>query len=79
MGILKFLLIVFAVFYIIILIGRFFLYRFVKKSKERFNQQANQQQERTRSDGTTYVEYQPEEKKNIPKDEGEYVDYEEIK
>ncbi len=84
MVILKFLFFVFLFFYIIALLGRFFIKRFMKKSQERYRDQHNQknydqQKSRKQKNGETYVDYKPNEKKNIPEDEGEYVDFEEIK
>lgn len=82
MVILKFLFIVFVVFYLIILLGRLYLRHIVKKSKERFQQEGNANHtnnKKNKKDGSTHIQYQPKEKKNIPKDEGEYIDYEEIK
>jgi uncharacterized protein (UPF0333 family) len=80
MGILKFLLIVFAVFYIISLLGRYFLKRMMNKAKQQYQQ--NSQQESTnkkRKEGDISVDYKPNEKKHIPNNEGDYIDYEEIK
>jgi len=84
MVILKFLFFVFVFFYIIALLGRFFIKRFVKKNQEHFNNQkgrqnSGDQKNKKHRKGETYIEYKPNEKKNIPDDEGEYVDYEEIK
>lgn len=81
MIILKFLLIVFVVFYVILLLGRLYIRRFIKRNSRQYQQQKDRTQagnERQKR-GETYVQYKPDEKKNIPKDEGDYVDYEEIK
>lgn len=81
MVILKFLLIVFVVFYLILLLGRLYIRRFIRKNSRQYQQQKEQTKNggRRHKTGDTFVQYKPNEKKNIPKDEGDYVDYEEIK
>jgi len=80
MGILKFLLIVFVIFYVISLLGRYFLKRMVKNAQKQYQQGGQKDtQNKKRKEGDTFVQYKPNEKKHIPNDEGDYVDYEEIK
>lgn len=80
MVILKFLLILFIIFYAIMLLGRLFLKRMVKRAQQQYNGNRQQgQQKNRRKEGETYVQYKPQEKKHIPNDEGDYIDYEEIK
>lgn len=77
---LKFLLIVFIIFYVLMLVGRLLLKRFIIKSRTQYNSDSAQNNARkTKREGETYVDFQPQEKKQIPNDEGDYVDYEEIK
>lgn len=80
MGFLKFLLIVFIIFYVLMLLGRYFLKRFIAKSSSQFsNAQTQNTKHKKKREGETFVEYKPQEKKQIPDDEGDYVDYEEVK
>lgn len=80
MVILKFLLIVFAVFYVISLLGRYYLKRMMNKAKQQYQQKSQQSKSKgKRNEGDTFVEYKPDEKKHIPDNEGDYIDYEEIK
>jgi hypothetical protein len=46
---------------------------------QRNNNSKNYRSDKTTSDGETVIEYLPPVKKKISDDEGEYVDYEEIK
>jgi large-conductance mechanosensitive channel len=80
MAILKFLFIVFAIFYIISLLGRYFLKRMVRNAQKQYQQNGQKDnRSKKRKEGETTVQYKPHEKKHIPNDEGDYVDYEEIK
>jgi hypothetical protein len=52
----------------------------VKKAQQQYNGDRQQAQRKNRrKEGETYVQYRPQEKKHIPNDEGDYIDYEEIK
>lgn len=63
-----------------LLLGRLFLARLFKKTREQFgNQNANRDAGKKRREGETFVQFKPDEKKHIPGDEGDYVDYEELK
>jgi len=80
MGFLKFLLIVFIIFYVLMLLGRYFLKRFIARNSSQFsNAQTHNTKYKKMREGETFVEYKPQEKKQIPDDEGDYVDYEEVK
>ena len=80
MGFLRFLLIVFIIFYVLMLVGRLLLKRFIKISRTQYNNGHGQNSARkTKREGETFIDFQPQEKKQIPDDEGDYVDYEEIK
>ena len=62
------------------LLGKFFLKRMMKKAQQQYNQKDQQSNQKSkRKEGDTYVHYKPDEKKHIPKNEGDYIDYEEIK
>ncbi len=83
MGLLRFLFIAIAVLYIIRLVARLVLPMFfqnmMNKAQQQANNRANYQQRRP--EGTIKVDYVPEEqrKSSIPDNEGEYINYEEIK
>lgn len=79
MGFLKFLLIFFTVTYILGIIGRLILRRFVKKAQHQFEQQQEHQRNQYKNEGDITIQKKGNSEKIINPSEGEYIDYEEIK
>ena len=73
----RFLLILFVIYFIVKIFTRFILQRFFKKVQTNFENQQNQYQKKKEGDVT--VNTKPDKNKKIDKDEGDYVDYEEVK
>ncbi|MGC9470993.1 MAG: hypothetical protein ACP5D1_05575 [Bacteroidales bacterium] len=71
-GLLKTILILVAVYYIVTLLNRYFLKRYL------YNLHRKQERDIKKNEGRVTVNDHPERKKRISPDEGEYVDYEEI-
>ncbi|MFD0765877.1 DUF4834 family protein [Mucilaginibacter lutimaris] len=82
MGLIRFLIITICSLYIIRSLVRIFLPMLfgsiINKAQEQARQQQNYQQQ-PRPDGRVRVDYKPETKSSVPDNEGEFVDYEEIK
>ncbi|MFH2142988.1 MAG: hypothetical protein ABIJ97_11230 [Bacteroidota bacterium] len=78
MGFLRFVIILFAIFYLLYIIGSFFLKRQIKKVKKNFEEAQNQSKNSGKKEGEVYVDFNPKTKKNISDKEGEYVDFEEV-
>jgi len=76
-GLARFLLIIFVVFFIIRLFTRYVLRSYVKNMQQNFNNQQNQNNNKKEGDVT--INTKPKAGKKIDKDEGDYVDFEEIK
>jgi len=79
MGFLKFLLIFFIVTYILGIIGRLLLKRYVKKAQKHFEQQKSEYQNHFKKEGDITIQKTNNSEKIINKSEGDYVDYEEVK
>jgi len=79
MGFLKFLLIFFIVTYILGIIGRLLLKRYVKKAQKHFEQQKSEYQNQFKKEGDITIQKTNNSEKIINKSEGDYVDYEEVK
>ncbi len=72
-GLLKTILILVAVYYIVTFVNRYFLNKYVKRVQNK------QYQDARNKEGKVTLEDRGGKKKRISKDEGEYVDYEEVK
>ncbi|MGE0088483.1 MAG: DUF4834 family protein [Bacteroidales bacterium] len=79
MGFLKFLLIFFTVTYILGIIGRLIIRRFLKKTQHQFEQQQAHQRNQYKNEGDVTIQNKSNSEKIIDQSEGEYIDYEEIK
>lgn len=80
-GLLRILAIILIIYYILKIIARyvfpFFIKRTVSKMEDRFRQQQETQQPQGKV-GETTVDRKPQNKKEISKDGGEYIDFEEM-
>jgi hypothetical protein len=74
---LKFFLIFIAIVYLIGYVGRLFLSRWLKKMQNPNNFQNNQQT--VRPEGAVHINKKTSTKKHFDKQDGDYVDYEEVK
>ena len=73
----KFILILFLIFFIIKFFAQFFLKSFLNKMQ---NNAGNQQsQHNQKKEGDVTINTKPNQGKKIDKNEGDYIDYEEIK
>jgi len=73
MALVRFLLIIFIIFFLVRVIVRFIFRSYVKNMQQNFeNQQKN------KKEGEVTINTKPKTGKKIDKDEGDYVDYEEI-
>lgn len=81
-GIIKFLVIAFIVYYSLKLVGRyilpFLLKIWIKRMTQKFGNMGGFQQNNQEESTTIRKEPEPK-KKIIPKDQGEYIDFEEVK
>ena len=68
-------LIILLLIIVINLIGRYLYRKFILQFQNKYKDQQGQQRHK---DGDVYIKNKPKEKKYIPKDEGEYVDFEEV-
>lgn len=59
------------------LIGKYIYSRILKNMQNRYNSQ--QQPDNRHKEGDVYIKNKPQNKKHIPDNEGEYVDFEEMK
>ncbi len=78
MGFLKFLLFFFIVTYLLGIIGRFLLRRYVKKFQKHFEQQQSNFQNQHKQEGEITIQKNVNNEKIINKSDGDYIDYEEI-
>ncbi len=77
-ALLKFIFIAFLIIYLLGYIGRYLLSRWLKKFQQGAQGQATQGG-KSQKEGEVTINNNPTEKKHFSKDDGEYVDYEEIK
>lgn len=77
MALIKFVLILFVIFFLIRVFARYVLRSYVKNMQSNFNDRQNQQSQKKEGDVT--INTKPQKEKKIDRDEGDYVDYEEIK
>ena len=76
MALIRFLLILFIIYFVIRIFSRYVLPTYVKNMR---NQYENQQNKYSRNnEGDVTINTKPTKEKKISKDEGDYVDYEEI-
>ena len=80
----KVLLVVLGVYFLIKLIFRSIISWFLGNTVKKANQQSRQQQDemsrqKKKKDGHVTVHYHPKSEKNFGKDDGDYVDFEEVK
>ncbi len=76
-GMARFLLILFVIFFIVRIFTRYVLRRYFSKMQQNFEDQ--QQQYQNKKEGDVTINTKPNSSKKIDKDEGDYVDYEEVK
>jgi archaellum component FlaG (FlaF/FlaG flagellin family) len=76
MALIKFVLILFVIFFLIRVFARYVLRSYVKNMQRNFNDRQNQQSQKKEGDVT--INTKPQKEKKIDRDEGDYVDYEEI-
>lgn len=74
---LKFLLIFFIIIYLLSFIGKWFFTSLVNKATS--GSHFNSGQQNNRPEGDVSVQKEPQKSKLFKKDDGEYVDYEEVK
>jgi hypothetical protein len=74
---LKFILIVFLIFFILKFIVQYFLRSFLKNMQKNSGDQQTQYNQKKEGDVT--INSKPKTGKKIDKDEGDYIDYEEMK
>ena len=84
MILIKILLVIFGIYLIGKLIIRGVVSYFVGNTNERMKEQLRRQQEETarqkkKKEGHITIQYQPKSNKNFQKDDGDYVDFEEVK
>jgi hypothetical protein len=82
MGVLKVILIVIASFYVLGWLGRLWLRSYMKKMQKRMEDLHQQRQGggyQQKKEGEIKVEIKNKQGKKFTKDQGDYVDYEEIK
>lgn len=73
----RFVLILLFIFFLIRIITRYILRSYLKNVKQNFDNQQNQRDQKKEGDVT--VNTKADQSKIIKKDEGDYIDYEEIK
>lgn len=73
---LKFLLVLFIIYFIVRIFTRYFLRRFARNMQQNFEGRGNSYNKKKEGDVT--VNAKPKKGKKIDKDEGDYVDYEEV-
>jgi hypothetical protein len=81
MGFLKVLLIIIASFYLLGWIGRIMLRRYIKKMQKKMQDQQKYyyESQNRRPEGEVKIEVNKGKSKKFSKNDGDYVDYEEIK
>ncbi len=77
MALARFILILFIVFFVIRLVTRFILKRYIKNMQERYKDKQQQYNQKTEGDVT--IKSSSKQNKKIDDDMGDYVDYEEVK
>ncbi|PLX10223.1 MAG: hypothetical protein C0597_17100 [Marinilabiliales bacterium] len=77
MALIRFLSILFLIYFIIRIVTRFALKRYARNMQQNFEQKQNRYNRKKEGDVT--VNAKPQKSKKIDKDEGDYVDFEEIK
>jgi len=77
MGLIRFALILFVVFFLIRVITRYVLRSYMKNVQRNFENQQNQHSNKKEGDVT--INTQPKKEKKIDQGEGDYIDYDEIK
>jgi preprotein translocase subunit SecG len=73
----RFVLILLFIFFLIRIITRYILRSYLKNVKQNFDNQQNQRDQKKEGDVT--VNTKADQSKIIKKDEGDYIDYEEMK
>jgi len=79
MAFLRFILIFFLVLYILQIVTRFIFRRYIKKIQKQFDQQQDFYKHQNSKEGDIIIEKTEQSTKKVSKNDGEYVDYEEIK
>jgi len=79
MAFLRFILIFFLVLYILQIVTRFIFRRYIKKIQKQFDQQQEFYKHQNSKEGDVIIEKTEQSTKKVSKNDGEYVDYEEIK
>lgn len=79
MAFLRFILIFFLVLYILQIVIRFIFRRYIKKIQKQFDQQQEFYKHQNSKEGDVIIEKTEQGTKKVSKNDGEYVDYEEIK
>jgi len=77
MALVRFALILLIIFFIIRIFTRYILQSYFKNMQKNFEDQQRQYQQK--KDGDITVENRPDSNKKFDKNEGDYIDYEEIK
>ena len=77
MALVRFLLILFLIYFIVRIFTRYVFRSYFKKMQRNFENQQNQHNNKKEGDVT--INTKPDKGKKIDKDEGDYIDYEEIK
>ncbi|MFC2103775.1 DUF4834 family protein [Bacteroidota bacterium] len=77
MALVRFLLILFLIYFIVRIISRYVLRSYFKKMQRNFENQQNPHSNKKEGDVT--INTDPKKGKKIDTDEGDYVDYEEVK
>jgi uncharacterized protein HemY len=75
MFLIRFILFVVIVYLVLVILGRVILLSFKKRY---FNVWNDHKRRNRRQEGDSYIQFDSKKKKKIGKDEGEYVNYEEI-
>ena len=75
-GIARFLLILFIIFFIVRIFTRYIFRSYVKNMQQNFGNHQNKNN--SRKDGDVTINTKPNQGKKFDKDEGDYVDYEEL-
>ncbi|OFX26705.1 MAG: hypothetical protein A2041_08850 [Bacteroidetes bacterium GWA2_31_9b] len=79
MAFLRFILIFFLVLYILRIVTQFIFKRYLKKIQKQFDQQQEFYKHQNSKEGDVIIEKTEQSTKKVSKNDGEYVDYEEIK
>ena len=79
MAFLRFIIIFFLVLYILQIVIRFIFRRYIKKIQKQFDQQQEFYKNQNSKEGDVIIKKTEQSTKKVSKNDGEYVDYEEIK